>query len=103
MKRKTFSRVIQCATGHAHLGSYYAKFIRDENQGCPCGAILQTREHVLLNCEEHETHRHLLTDEEGTLSLEAILSTGKGLERLATFIEASGAFSKPPDPELERY
>jgi ribonuclease HI len=99
VKRKTFSRIIQCTTGHTHLGSYYTKFVPSEDPECPCGAILQTREHILLDCERYEQHRHLLFDDEDIISTESIFGSDKGMGRLAAFIEASNAFSKPPEGE----
>ena len=36
--QKSFSRVIQCRTGHAHIGSYYDYFEIIEPKSCICGA-----------------------------------------------------------------
>jgi ribonuclease HI len=96
LKRKTFSRVIQCRTGHAHLGSYYQHMGIDEPFSCPCGAQVQSRSHVLLDCVRHITHRHLLADKNNVTSINSILGSTEGIQRLATFITASHAFEKPP-------
>jgi len=81
-------------TGHAHIGSYYAKFVLDEEVNCPCGEDLQTREHVLQSCMLHEGHRHLLGDTDQDHNTAKLLGTMDGNVCLAAFIEASGAFSK---------
>jgi hypothetical protein len=81
-------------TGHAHIGSYYAKFVPDEEVNCPCGEDLQTCEHVLQACELHEGHHHLLGDTDQDCNTAKLLGTMDGNECLAAFIEASGAFSK---------
>jgi ribonuclease HI len=97
LDRKTFSRVFQCRTGHAHIGSYYKYFEIQEPKTCACGAMLQTRKHILLECTVHEEHHHILTDANGATRLEDILATAKGIERLARFITATGAYDKPPE------
>ena len=98
LDRKTFSRVLQCRTGHAHIGSYYSHMGINEPSSCPCGARIQSRAHVLLDCERHEIHHHLLANHNNVVSLNSILGSGKGIQRLATFIAASHAFDKPPSP-----
>lgn len=92
LDRKTSSRVFQCRTGHAHIGSYYDYFEILEPRGC--GAF-QTRNHILLRCNLYAEHRHLLRDDKGNLDIQKILGTPKGILRLAEFISATGAFSKP--------
>ncbi|KAF9519371.1 hypothetical protein BS47DRAFT_1280097, partial [Hydnum rufescens UP504] len=57
--RKTFSRLIQCRTGHAHIGSYYVKFVPDEDRRCQCGEPTQTRDHILYECPIFNDERHL--------------------------------------------
>src|SRR5258708_2801435 len=58
--RKTFSRLIQCRTGHAHTGEYYKRFVPPQTIECPCGAAIQTRQHITLECKNHNRHRHTL-------------------------------------------
>jgi len=94
LSRKVFSRVIQCMTGHAHLGSYYSKFVPAEDVGCPCGEDIQTREHILHACVLHDEYRYLLGETDQDRSTRKVLGTPDGNLRLAAFIEASGAFSK---------
>ncbi len=94
--RKSFSRVIQCRTGHAHVGSYYDYFEIVEPKSCICGTAFQTRDHILTSCTYYDAHRHLLEDDSGTIRLSDVLATTKGINRLANFIKASGAYDKPP-------
>lgn len=96
LSRKTFSRVFQCRTGHAHIGAYYDYFSIDAPHSCVCGANYQTRRHLLLECELHEPHRHLLDDEDGDRDLKQLLGFPSGIMRLADFIATTDAYDKPP-------
>ena len=58
--RETFSRLIQCRTGHAHTGKYYKRFVPTQTIEYPCGAAIQIRQHITLECKIHYHHRHLL-------------------------------------------
>ena len=57
--------------------------------------MTQTRSHILADCTDHEEHRGILAAASQDLSIQAILSTYKGLTALARFIDASNAFRKP--------
>ncbi|KIY50716.1 hypothetical protein FISHEDRAFT_24968, partial [Fistulina hepatica ATCC 64428] len=59
----------------------------------PCGAVLQTREHILRDCPRYEAHRHMLRKVSREVSPQVILGTGRGVDALAEFLEASGAFT----------
>ncbi|KAF8215362.1 hypothetical protein K438DRAFT_1801119 [Mycena galopus ATCC 62051] len=63
-------------------GEYYAKF-------------------VLRECQNYAQHRDLLRGASPKLSLPEILGTEKGLQALAKFLEASGAFMKTGRPRRE--
>lgn len=91
--RATFSTLFQVRTGHAFIGSYYSRFVPTEPTECPCGHPFQTRQHVLDECTLYEEFRELLGEGEEK-AMKEILGTEKGVERLAAFIEASGAFAK---------
>jgi hypothetical protein len=92
--RVTQSRVIQTITGHGHIGEYYARFVPAESTSCPCGEPLQTREHVIADCELHNAHRHIPRKVSPSLSTALILSTRKGLSALVHFLKDSDAFKK---------
>ena len=96
LNRNLFSRVIQCRTGHAHIGSYYDYFNILEPKSCICDAALQTREHILSSCTHFANHRHILEDDSGTIRLSDVLASTEGIKRLARFIAESGAYNKPP-------
>ena len=51
LSRATFSRTSQARTGHAHIGSYYSRIVPMEATYCPCGDALQSRRHILQECE----------------------------------------------------
>ena len=106
MDRKTFSWLMQCHTGHAHTGEYYRRFVPSQEIDCPCGAEIQTRQHITLQCRIHHQHRHTLGHgrhaEWGWLT-----GTYKGIKKLIAFIKHSNAFDKPalvqgPDPNEQR-
>ncbi|KAJ3487510.1 hypothetical protein NLI96_g3500 [Meripilus lineatus] len=58
---KTTSRAVRGLTGHAPIGSYYHRFKIKPNAKCPCGATLESPEHVVWDCTLHPT-RDLLRD-----------------------------------------
>ena len=82
--RKTFSRLVQCRTGHAHTGEYYKRFVPTEDPGCPCGATLQSREHILGYGRHAQVGR--------------LMGTVKAIRKRITFIKRSGAFDKTERP-----
>ena len=91
----TFSRILQCHTGHAQIREYYKWFIPNEEQNCHCSETLQTWGHILLDCKNHSHHHHLL----GTgkhWNIESLLGTERGIKRLAHFLNASRAYKKWP-------
>ncbi|KAJ3738241.1 hypothetical protein EV360DRAFT_3934, partial [Lentinula raphanica] len=90
--RETFGRLMQCRTGHAFLGEYYSKFVPIKNVDCPCGAELQTREHILRECPKYEDYRYILQKVSQDICLTDILGTEEGIEALTEFLDMSGAF-----------
>jgi ribonuclease HI len=92
--RDVQSRVIQVITGHGHIGDYYARFVPAEPTSCPCGEPIQTREHILADCELYNAQRHTLHKACPSLTSATILSTRKGLNALVHFLKASDAFKK---------
>ncbi|KAJ7708239.1 hypothetical protein B0H17DRAFT_890829, partial [Mycena rosella] len=61
---------------------------------CPCGKVLQTREHLLCECLRYERQQNILRKISRDLSLPKILGTPDGIEALAKFLEKSGMFTK---------
>jgi hypothetical protein len=100
--RDVQTRIIHAITGHGHIGEYYARFVPSEPSSCPCGEPLQTREHILADCELHNASRHILHKACPTLSTALLLSTRKGLNALAHFLKDSDAFKKArSEPQLQ--
>ena len=61
----------------------------------------QTRNHILLECEQYERFRHLLGQHDEDRALDTLLGTDKGISCLAEFIEShrcicKGAFRMIP-------
>ena len=96
LNRNLFSRVIQCHTSHAHIGSYYDYFNILEPKSCISDAALQTREHILLSCMHFANHRHILEDDSSTICLSDVLASTEGIKCLAKFIAESGATINHP-------
>ena len=101
LNHRTFSCLIQCRTGHAHIGKYYHHFIPGESQSCACGAKLQTRTHILKECRIHSRHRHLLGQGRNS-QFGRLLGTTRGIWKLALFIKRSKAMEKQPKADPER-
>ncbi|KAF5374701.1 hypothetical protein D9615_009019 [Tricholomella constricta] len=97
-EREVFSRITQCRTRHAFIGEYYSRFVPTEPVECPCGANIQTRQHVISECPRYEEHRHILTEDFPELDMQELLGTTKGIEALAKFLKKSGAFTKTGNP-----
>ncbi|KAJ6528059.1 hypothetical protein B0H19DRAFT_969320 [Mycena capillaripes] len=101
LKREVFGRVTQCRIGHCFTGEYYNQFVHSENVDCPCGEILQTREHILRECPQYAEQRPILEAISRDASLPEILGTREGIAALAKFLEESGAFTKTGKPRHE--
>ena len=86
--------VTQARTGHGHFGEYYLTHNIQEPPECPCGAELQTRDHILFECEIHEEHGHLIDEGAPDHKLATILGTKKGIDALAKFVRGCKAFQK---------
>ncbi|KAJ7062928.1 hypothetical protein C8F01DRAFT_986196, partial [Mycena amicta] len=76
-KREVYGRVVQCRTGHAFIGEYYAYLRRGYDVSA--GTRFQTREHILRECELYEDHRHILRDHSTQVVVSDILGTMEGI------------------------
>ena len=94
LDRRTLGVVTQAQTGHRYFGEYYQVHNIREPIGCPCGAEIQTREHILFECETHEEHWHIIDEGAPDYKLATILGTKKGIEALARFVRGTKAFQK---------
>lgn len=98
LPREVFGRILQCCTGHCFTGEYNCSHIPSEPVDCPCGAALQTRKHIIQDCPRYAAHRHLLREASKEIDLPTILGADEGIDALAKFIQASGAFTKSGEP-----
>ncbi|KIJ67387.1 hypothetical protein HYDPIDRAFT_84672, partial [Hydnomerulius pinastri MD-312] len=87
-----------CRTGHGFFGEYFAHFVPTNDQSCPCGEPLQTREHILAECPIYDDHRETLCEASEDLIISDLLGTEEGIKALVTFIRQSGAFKKLDQP-----
>ncbi|KAJ3964359.1 hypothetical protein EV361DRAFT_979130, partial [Lentinula raphanica] len=75
-----------------------------KNVDCPCGALLQTREHILRECPQYDDYRSILQKVSQDIYLADILGKEEGIEALTEFLDKSGAFTltgrlrKQPEP-----
>ncbi|KZT70001.1 hypothetical protein DAEQUDRAFT_653113, partial [Daedalea quercina L-15889] len=84
-----------CRTGHAFIGEYYTRFVPTEDVACSCGAHLQTRRHILLECPRYkDARRTTLLRISASPTVNDILGTQDGIRALAKFVAKTGAFSK---------
>ena len=94
LDRHTLGVVTQARTGHGHLGEYYLTHNIQESSECSCGAELQTRDHIVFECEIHEEHGHLIDEGAPDHKLATILGTKKGIHALAKSARGCKAFQK---------
>lgn len=92
-QREVFGRLIQCRTGHAYTGEFRRQFFPEKSTNCECGEDLQTREHIIRECNRYEEQRKKLRKHNRDLALPELLGTPKGIAALAEFIRDSGAFT----------
>lgn len=78
---------------HSNTGEFRWRFFPDKDQDCPCGEEFQSREHILIHCPKHDTHRYILHKISRDLFLPTILGTEEGIQALTNFLQKSGAFS----------
>ncbi|PBK80462.1 hypothetical protein ARMGADRAFT_949655, partial [Armillaria gallica] len=96
-----FGRLIQCRTGHAHVGEYYELFNIPEATDCECGERLQTREHIIRTCPRYSGYQQILREGSQNLIMCDLLGTTEGIEAVASFLAESGAFTKTGNPRRE--
>ncbi|KAI5114616.1 hypothetical protein M0805_009545 [Coniferiporia weirii] len=102
------SRVVQVVLGHGHFGAYAARFLPDIPIACPCGAPLQTREHLLLECPLFQHARRPLPAEDRPSAQPPAWGSKLGLGWLFPFLRRTTAFTRaflhdpllpPPPPD----
>jgi hypothetical protein len=84
-------------SAHIFCREYYQRMKWDHNQGCECSADLQTIEHVLWDCQQHDQHRITAKMEQWSKNRELMLNYEDGRKALLQFIKISGSFQRLED------
>jgi hypothetical protein len=48
------AHLVQCTTGHAHIGAFQSRFFPEESMACRCSFPMETMSHILYWCLSHE-------------------------------------------------
>ena len=103
--RELFGWLNQTLTGHGYTGKIFQRFVPSETPWCRCTnpegcQILETREHILHECDQFAYHRPILQNRPTSV----LFGTETGIQTLIRFMRKSGAFTKTgqprPDPIL---
>ena len=99
-RRRTTSTALQLAVDHAFTASYAIRFRPSdppESLSCTCGNVLRTPYHIITSCPLHFRDRVNagIHNHNGTLSLRTLFSTRTGATKLLSFLQTSGAASRP--------
>jgi hypothetical protein len=94
LDRHTLGTVTQARTGHGHFGEYYQTHNIQEPTSCPCGAELQTREHIVFECQTHREYDNIINEGAPDHQLATLFGTKRGIDALAEFVKKSKAFQK---------
>ena len=62
LDRHILGIVTQARTEHRYFGEYYQTHNIQEPTNCPCGAGLQTREHIVFECRSHEEYGDIIDE-----------------------------------------
>ena len=94
LDRRILGIVTQARTGHGYFGEYYQTQNIQEPADCPCGAGLQTCEHIVFECRTHEEYGDIIDKGAPDHQLAMHFGTKKGINTLAEFIRKTKAFQK---------
>ena len=92
--------VTQARTGHGHFGEYYQIHNIQEPTNCPCGAGLQTCEHIVFKCQAHEEYGDIIDEGAPDHQLATLFGTKTGINALAEFVRKTKAFQKTQATEI---
>jgi hypothetical protein len=99
--RRTTSTALQVAVDHAFTGTYVDRMRPNdppEARHCPCGASMRSPEHIALHCRRFDWDRLVahISDQPRPLPFRRLVGPlKKDTLRLLTFIQDSGAFTRP--------
>ena len=100
LDRRILGIVTQARTGHGYFGEYYQTQNIQEPADCPCGAGLQTREHIAFECRTHEEYGDIIDEGAPDHQLATLFGTKKGIDALAEFVRKTKAFQKTRAVEI---
>ena len=100
LDRRILGIVTQARTGHGYFGEYYQTHNIREPANCPCGAGLQTREHIVFECWTHEEYGDIIDEGVPDHQLATLFGTKTGIDALAEFVKKSMAFQKTRATEI---
>ena len=92
--------VTQARTGHGYFGEYYQTHNIQEPADCPCGAGLQTHEHIVFKCRMHKKHADIIDKGAPDHQLATPFGTKTGIEALPNSSDKSKAFQKTRAKEI---
>ena len=90
----TLGIVTQARTGHGYFGEYYQTHNIREPANCPCGAELQTHEHIVFEYRTHEEHDDIIDEGVPDHQIATLFGTKTGIDALAEFVRKSKTFQK---------
>jgi ribonuclease HI len=120
VKKDVFSRYVQVLTGHSFNGEYtrrfhHKKIVSGETSDlCPQCQCLDSPYHILAECPNFESRRHVLSEVSPNFLIPDFLNKKDGQKALLEFLEHTGAFTKervrfkphldrPVEAHFERY
>ena len=100
LDRHILGIVTQARTGHGYFSEYYQAHNIQEPTNCPCGAGLQTREHIVFECRSHEEYGNIIDKGAPDHQLATLFGTKTGIDALAEFVKKSKVFQKTRAAEI---
>jgi hypothetical protein len=88
---RTLGIVTQARTGHGHFGQTHNI---QEPTDCPCGTELQTREHIVFECQTHKEYDYIINEGAPDHQLATLFGTTTCIDALGEFVRKSKAFQK---------
>jgi len=94
LNRHTLGVVTQAQTGHGYFREYYQTHNIQEPVSCPRDEELQTREHIVFECQTYEEHQSIIHEGAPDHQLATLFGIKAGIDALAEFVKKSKAFQK---------
>src|SRR5437588_9613902 len=94
LSRHQLATVTQLRLGHGYFKSYLSRMDENIQTSCTCDRQTpapHTPQHILLDCNKYQQHRHLLKPVAQNFHLPDVLGSKAGLLAVGRFIGKSGA------------